>query len=161
LVSASTPLTAVGDTNVKFEAIGPGGLKINGASGGIKVSEQDGKVKIIAPTTQFQTGIGLRDRHLRDHLEAEKHPEATLVVERSAVKLPDSGTSSGVVTGQFTLHGVTKPAKVAYHVTRKGDDYAVQGDFTVDIQEFQIKKPCYLGVCVQNEVKVSAEFTVH
>jgi polyisoprenoid-binding protein YceI len=66
-----------------------------------------------------------------------------------------------VVTGQFTLHGVTKPAKVSYRVTRKGESYAVQGDFTVDLQNFQIKKPCYLGVCVENEVKVSAEFVVH
>src|SRR6476660_868997 len=67
IVGAAASLAAVGETSVKFEAIGPAGLKINGTSGGMKVTEQDGKVKITAPTSTFQTGIGLRDRHLRDY----------------------------------------------------------------------------------------------
>ncbi len=158
---AAGPLSSVGESDVKFEAVGPAGLKINGASGGIKVSEADGKVRITAPTTSFQTGIGLRDRHLKEYLESEKHPESSLVVDRSAVKLADSGSTSGVTTGQLTLHGVTKPVKVAYKTTKTGAGWSVQGDMDLSIADFQIKKPCYLGVCVDDAVKVYAGFTVH
>jgi polyisoprenoid-binding protein YceI len=157
---ASAPLHNVGDSSVKFEAIGPAGLKINGISSGLRTMEQDGKVTITAPTTDFHTGIGLRDKHLRDHLESDKHAKATLVVDRSKITLPGSGKAEGVLTGALTLHGVTKPAKVSYRIVRNGADYRVEGDVELNILDYQIKKPCYLGVCVADVVKVTAEFTV-
>jgi polyisoprenoid-binding protein YceI len=159
-VSATAELRAVGDSAVKFEAVGPAGLKINGVSSGVRTVEAEGKVKITAPTAAFQTGIGLRDKHLREYLETEKYGEATLVVERSKIDLPSSGTADGSVGGALTLHGVTRPTRVRYHITRTASDYRVVGDFEVNILDYQIKKPCYLGVCVGDVVKVAAEFTV-
>jgi polyisoprenoid-binding protein YceI len=159
-VSAAATLHTVGESTVKFEAVGPAGLKINGESSGVKTVEDAGKVKITAPTTGFHTGIGLRDKHLRDYLESEKQPEAVLVVERSKITLPASGKADGSVVAALTLHGVTKPAKVAYHIARGASDYRVEGEFEVNILDYQIKKPCYLGVCVGDVVKVSAAFNV-
>jgi polyisoprenoid-binding protein YceI len=160
-VQAGNSLSAVGESTVKFEASGPAGLKINGESTGIRVSEADGKVKLIAPTTQFHTGIGLRDKHLREAIEADKHPDTTLVVDKSAIKLPEGGTSSGKATGTLTLHGVARPTTFSYTITKKGDAYQVHGDLSVNIIEHQIKKPCYLGVCVGEVIKVTADLTVH
>jgi polyisoprenoid-binding protein YceI len=160
VVGASAALHTVGESTVTFEAVGPAGLKINGASSGVRTVEEAGKVKITAPTTSFHTGIGLRDKHLRQYLESEKHTEAILVVDRSKITLPSSGKADGSVTGALTLHGVTQPAKVSYHITRGATDYRVEGDIEVNILEYQIKKPCYLGVCVGEVVKVRAEFTV-
>jgi len=111
--------------------------------------------------TEFRTGIGLRDRHLREHLEADKHREATLVVDRSSIKMPEgSGATTGSAVGALTLHGVTKPAKFSYKITKSGDEYRVHGDLDVNILDYQIKKPCYLGVCVGDVVKVAADFAV-
>ena len=159
-VSAASELKAVGDSSVTFEAVGPAGLKIKGTSGGVRTTEADGKIKITAPTTGFTTGIGLRDKHLREYLESEKQPEASLVVERSKITLPASGKSEGSVTGALTLHGVTKPAKVSYRITKNASSYTVEGDVELNILDYQIKKPCYLGVCVQDVVKVAASFIV-
>src|SRR5262245_1539807 len=92
-VSASAGLTSSGESNVKFEAQGPAGMKINGVSSGVRATEGDGKVKIVAPTTEFHTGIGLRDKHLKDYLESEKHPQATLVVDRSKIALPSGAAA--------------------------------------------------------------------
>ena len=160
VVSASAALHTVGDSSVKFEAAGPAGMKINGTAAGVKTVEEGGKVKITAPTTDFHTGIGLRDKHLKEYLESEKQPEASLVVERSKITLPNSGKADGSVMGTLTLHGVTKPAKVSYHITRGASDYRVEGEIELNILDYQIKKPCYLGVCVGDVVKVSAEFNV-
>ena len=148
-------------STLKFEAVGPAGLKINGESGGLRASEVDGKVTLTAPMTDFHTGIGLRDKHLRNALEAEKHKDATLVVDRSAIKLPQAGGSaSGAASGSLTLHGVTKPAKFTYTITKSGEGYKVHAEFQVNIQDYQIKKPCYLGVCVEDVVKIAADMTV-
>lgn len=158
---AGNSLSAVGESAVKFEASGPAGLKINGEASGIQASEADGKLKFTAPTTQFHTGIGLRDKHLREAIESEKHPATTLTVDKSAIKIPEAGSASGKATGSLTLHGVTRPTPFSYTVTKKGDAYQVHGELSVNILEHQIKKPCYLGVCVGEVVKVSVDLTVH
>jgi hypothetical protein len=44
---------------------------------------------------------------------------------------------------------------VAYKATPSGKVYDVEANFTVNLPDFEIKQPCYLGVCVQNVVKVS------
>ena len=156
--AATSPV--VQQSAVKFEAAGPAGLKINGESSGVKASEADGKIKLTAPTTEFHTGIGLRDKHLREAIEGDKYPAATLLVEKSAIKLPESGAASGNASGALTLHGVTKTAPFKYTITKKGDSYQVHAEFSVTLQDYEIKKPCYLGVCVGDVVKVEADLTV-
>ena len=158
--NAGTSAPVVRESAVKFEAAGPAGLKINGESSGIRASEADGKVTLIAPTTQFRTGIGLRDKHLKEAIEADKHPDATLVIEKSAIKLPESGSSTGTATGALTLHGVTKSAPFTYTITRKGDTFQVHAELSVTLADYHIKKPCYLGVCVGDVVKVATDLTV-
>ena len=160
LCLAGSAAPVVQESAVKFEAAGPAGLKINGESGGVKASEADGKVKLVAPTTQFHTGIGLRDKHLREAIEADKHPEAALVVDKSAIKFPESGSASGQASGSLTFHGVTHAAPFTYTITKKGAGYQVHGEFTVNLNDYQVKKPCYLGVCVGDVVKVSADLSV-
>jgi polyisoprenoid-binding protein YceI len=161
VVSALGALGKVSTSTVRFEAKGPAGLKIEGTASGLQLSEADGKLKLTSPTTEFHTGIGLRDRHLRDHLETEQHPLATLVVDRTKVSFPEgSDTTKGTAPGTLTLHGVAKPVQIGYRIQRAGSGYHVEGSFDVSILEHGIKKPCYLGVCVGDVVKVSAELDV-
>jgi polyisoprenoid-binding protein YceI len=160
LCHAGSAAPVVQTSAVKFEAAGPAGLKINGEESGVKASEADGKLKLVAPTTQFQTGIGLRDKHLKEAIEADKHPEATLIVDKSAIKFPDSGSASGTASGSLTFHGVTRSAPFTYTITKKGAGYQVHGEFSVNLNDYQVKKPCYLGVCVGDTVKISADLTV-
>jgi polyisoprenoid-binding protein YceI len=160
LVSASARAPVVKESAVKFEAAAPAGLKINGESSGVKASEAAGKIKLTAPTTEFHTGIGLRDKHLREAIEADKHPDATLVFDKSAIKLPESGSANGTTSGALTFHGVTKTAPFNYTITKKGDAYQVHAEFSVTLTDYQVKKPCYLGVCVGDMVKIAADLTI-
>lgn len=160
LCHAGSAAPVVQKSAVKFEAAGPAGLKINGEESGLKATEADGKLKLVAPTTQFHTGIGLRDQHLKDAIEADKHPDATLIVDKSAIKFPDSGAASGTASGELNFHGVKRPATFKYTITKAGAGYDVHGEFSVTLGDYQVKKPCYLGVCVGDVVKVSADFSV-
>lgn len=158
--SAIASVSTVGASTVTFEAVGPAGLKINGSGGGLEAVEAADEITLSAPTTELHTGIGLRDRHLRDYLEVDKHREAVLVVARSKIAFPPSGKAAGSVPAVFTLHGVAKPVTVAYTLTRSGSGYRVEGTFDVNILDHGIKKPCYLGVCVKDIVKVAASFEI-
>jgi polyisoprenoid-binding protein YceI len=157
--AASARLEDAGDVEVLFLATGPARMKISGAASDLKASEKDGKLTITVPLTNLKTGIGLRDRHTRRYLHTDKYPEATLVVARSKLKFPENDKStSSKATGDFTLNGVTKPLGFHYLANRTGSDYHVQALATVDIRDYDIKIPCYLGVCVDPEVKLKVKF---
>jgi polyisoprenoid-binding protein YceI len=64
------------------------------------------KVMVEIDTTSVDTNLALRDKHIRgaDLLDADAYPKATF--ESTSIKSTTQGKA--VVTGKFTLHGVTK-----------------------------------------------------
>ncbi len=158
-LAASAKFVGIGDNDVKFLAVGPAGMKINGTGDKLKAKEKDGKITVSVPLSSLETGIGLRDKHLKKYLHAGDHPDAILVVERRKLKEPaDKKTIKGSATGDFTLNGKTKPVRFRYKAKRTGSDYHVQGRATIDIRDFDIEVPCYLGVCVKPNVKIAVKF---
>ncbi len=158
-VAASAAFVGAGDEDVSFLAEGTAGMKINGKAQSLKAVERNGDITFTVPVNNLKTGIGLRDRHLRGYLKADKHPNAILVVERSKLKLPDDKKEvRGSATGKFTVAGVTKPLKFTYKAKRTGSDFHVQALATVDIKDHDIEQPCWLKVCVDPDVKLKVKF---
>lgn len=158
-VAASATLEDAGDVDVSFLAKGPAGMSIRGQASDLKAKEADGSVKITVPVSDLKTGIGLRDRHLKKDLEVSQYPDATLVVKRSDLTFPENDKDVRArATGDFTLHGVTKQLKFNYKALRTGSDYHVQALATIDIRDYKVEVPCYLGVCVDPEVKLKVKF---
>jgi len=158
-LAASAKLEDAGDVDVRFLAKGPAGMKINGEASSLKAKEKDGKLTITVPVNNLKTGIGLRDKHLKKYLETSQYPDATLVVERSALKFPENDkTVTSKAKGDFTLHGKTKKVSFSYKAMRTGSDYHVQALAKIDIREFDVEVPCYLGVCVDPEVRLKVKF---
>jgi hypothetical protein len=158
---AHAGVQSIGDSNASFLAVGPGGLKIEGNAEGVSVKEAAGKITVVAPLKDLSTGISLRDDHLKDAIKVDKYPAATLIVERSALKFPENDqTVEASAVGDFTFHGHTQKLPFKYKVERTGSDYHVQGMATFSIDDFKMEQPCYLGVCVDKEVKVKVKFKV-
>ena len=160
--AAADSYDVVGKPNLAFTAVGPGGLKINGTSEELTTIDQGTAVVFKASLKDIKTGIGLRDNHTKRYLGTDQWPDASLTVDKSAIKVPDDGKkSSGTAPGKFRLHGVTHDVKVTYAAERHGSEYAIEGHFNVNIEDHKIEKPCYLGVCVDSNVKVDAKFKLH
>lgn len=72
-----------------------------------KPDYSDMKVTVNVKTASINTGVDMRDNHLRsaDFFEVEKYPEMVFV--SSAVK--KASDKKFILTGNLTLHGVTKP----------------------------------------------------
>lgn len=156
--SAHAALSYAGDGKVQFEASGPGGLTIEGHGATLNVSEAGGVITFTSGLKGLKTGIDMRDEHLQKALGTSTHATATLKVKRSDIIFPeDNAAVDKYVTGELTLHGVTKPLKVHYHVKRTGSDYHFQGLGTVNIENHGIEQPCYLGVCVDPNVKLKVK----
>lgn len=162
----SSYAASVKNCEVTFQTIGkPILVQIKGKSdhpctgtyelAGSKLKSANFKMKL----DKLETGIELRNKHLRDnYLHVDKHPYATLTV-KSLENLADSLKKRSGDTSSFlpelTLHGVTKPIK--------GGTYKIEGkkvfaEFRLELLDFGIERPMFMGIKVVDAVIVRANF---
>jgi polyisoprenoid-binding protein YceI len=81
-------------------------------------------VSVTISATSIDTGIAKRDEHLRGELfEVAKYPEITFKSRR----VKQTGPSAGEITGDLTMHGVTRPVtlNVQLLTTAEGNRWRV------------------------------------
>jgi hypothetical protein len=155
-------LSATSDARVGFEASGPAGLKITGSTGELTATDDGTNVVLTVALGNLTTGIGLRDQHMKEkYLEVPKFPSTTLTVARSALTVPASGQkSAGDAPATLNLHGQSHPVTVHYDSKADGAFIVSHGTFHINMNDFGITVPTYLGVTVKPDVDVSATFKV-
>lgn len=154
-LAADAKLAASGTSSVAFSAAGPAGLKIAGTTADFGVSEDSGNVTITVPLKNLTTGIGLRDKHMREkYLEVGKYPDAVLTVSRASLKVPGAGDA----TGNVKLHGKAKDLPFHYDTRRDGQVIKVTGSLRLNMKDFGIEVPTYMGVTVKPDVDVTVSF---
>jgi polyisoprenoid-binding protein YceI len=153
MLAAAGP--TISDPEVLFVAHGSLGMRIEGKTPELTVARNGDGLDFSVRLGTLQTGIELRDRHMRDEVfEVERFPVARLHIAR--VRLPD-GEASGMAPAELTVHGQTHPVNVAFRVRpRRG--YDVTASFRMDLRDYGMKPPTYLGIAVKPDVDVSADF---
>ncbi len=158
---ASAKLAKNGDANVAFTATGPGGLKIVGTTAELTVADDGQNVSITVPLRALDTKIELRNKHMRDkYLEVDKYPNAVLVVPRAELKMPQGADVAGDAAGTMKLHGKDRPVRFHYTAKRVGTQLAVSGTVRLNIKEYGIEEPSFMGASVKPDVDVAAGFSV-
>jgi polyisoprenoid-binding protein YceI len=104
------PAHSVAEFKVKHMMIANVKGKFTGISGTLKLDEADparSSVEASIPMDTVFTGDAQRDAHLKspDFFDVEKHAEMTF----KSTKIEVKGPGELAVTGDLTLHGVTKP----------------------------------------------------
>jgi polyisoprenoid-binding protein YceI len=156
---AAAKLNKTGDANTSFKAAGPAGLNIEGKTADMTVADDGATVTITVPLANLSTGIELRDKHTKNALEADKYPTVVLTVARGALKFPAAGAeSSGDAPGKMTLHGKTNDVTIHYTAKLSGDTLSVAGSTRINVNDYDIKPPSYLGVSVKPDVDVATTF---
>ncbi|HWK07271.1 MAG TPA: YceI family protein [Puia sp.] len=137
----SDPATA----KIAFSVKGPFGT-VNGSFSGLKSEIRFDQKDLsgssisasIDPKT-VNTGIGLRNRHLRNEEEwfnTDKYPEITF--HATKIEKTDNGYKA---LGELTLKGTTKPAAISFTFTSNGDTGLFKGQFTLKREDFNLGKP--------------------
>jgi len=156
VAQASAAWVAQGTKSASFKAVGPGGLSIVGNSSDVRINDTGDTVAITVGLSSLNTGIDMRDRHMKEkYLETPKYPTAVLRVAKSQVKLSVGGAD---VDGKLTLHGVTKPVKVHYVASGSEKSANITGTLRINMKEFGVEVPSYLGVTVKPDVVVTVAF---
>lgn len=100
------------------------------------------EVKVVIKTASLDSNHAERDKHLRDDdfLDVKKYPEATFVSTSYEPQADDRGT----LTGDLTLHGVTRPIAIDVEQIGAGPDpwggfrRGFQGATTLKLKDFGI-----------------------
>jgi polyisoprenoid-binding protein YceI len=141
--------------------------KTNAVTGSISFdwSTKVGKGKIVVDPSAIDTGIPLRNEHMKGKgwLEVDKYPE--IVFE--ALKVQGGRKDEYKVTGKFTLHGVTKkitvPVTVRYSAAGEatkaagfnGDVIRLTTKFNITLADYGIIVPAQVSGKIAKEVTIA------
>ena len=155
-VRVTCPLTVGGSFQAKTAALS--GSVTPGAS---HPPSYDGS--LVVDLRNIDTGINLRNEHLREkYLEIDKAPgyDKAVLSEIDLKGLnPDAPEGKGSFTGSLILHGTKKTVSGPAEIRKAGSGFRVKASFPVNLSEFAIPEPRYLGVGVKNVVQVEVTFT--
>jgi polyisoprenoid-binding protein YceI len=106
----------------------------------------------------LDTGIGLRNRHMReDYLETDKYPLAKF--KGRIVKATPQGQSVSVtVDGRMFIHGVTQPLTVQGRLIPEKNGYRVQATSTVKLSDYKIPIPQLMFMKINESIRLSLDF---
>jgi len=102
-------------------------------------------VSVTLPLDGLHTGVPKLDEHLKsaDFFDAAKFPNITF----KSTKVEKAGTDALKVTGDLSVHGVTKPVTLAVKVNKIGDNPMMKSasagfdaDVTIKRAEFGVDK---------------------
>ena len=102
------------------------------------------KISVTVDTSSFDSNHAKRDKHVRsdDFLDVSKYAQATFVSN----KVVDKGDGKLAITGDFTMHGVTKPLTIDAVTVGEGKDpwggyrAGFTGTATIAMGDFGFKK---------------------
>jgi polyisoprenoid-binding protein YceI len=152
-----------GASEIRFSARGTGGFSFTGTTPDLEVQDDGKLLTLTVPLKNLTTGIALRDRHMKEnYLEVDKHPTTSLVVAFETLKLPaGAGPLKGEAKGRYTLRAVTKEVPFTYEGTCDATGLCqVKGELKLNITDYGIKVPSYLGITVKPDVVVHATFAM-
>lgn len=138
--------------------------RTSNVTGAIKFdpATKKGSGKIVIDVASIDTGIELRNEHMRGAgwMDSAKYP--TIVFETT--KVEKSSGDNYKVTGKLTLHGVTKTvstsARVRYRAAGpatkqagfEGDVLQISSKFNIKLSDYGIVVPANIKSKVSNEV---------
>ena len=111
----------------------------------------------------LDTGIGLRNEHLREnYLEVGKGAgfDTATLSEIDLNGFNPHTEGKGSFNGVLSLHGVSKPVTGAVDIRQSGAGLRVKASFPVQLSDYSIRPPRYLGVGVKDIVQVEVAFAV-
>jgi hypothetical protein len=122
------------------------------------------QVMVRARVDGFDSGTGNRDAHVREALEAARHPYVVLkAVGAGARPAAYPATVQLRLAGELELHGRARPIEVPVTVRWETEDRARgEAAFEVSLEAHEVERPSLLFVKVDDrlEIRVRLELEV-
>src|SRR5437762_5401135 len=143
-----------GEAELTSESVNPASLQIT--------AKTESMVETSDVFTEQQKQI--INKELREIvLEPAKYPDIIFRSTNVSGKATGSNQYDLKITGDLTLHGVTRQITIPTHVTVTGNELRAIGEFSVDRSDFKVKATSAVHglVRVRNKVKFTFEISGH
>ena len=129
-----------------------------GLTGVLELEVRGDRLELVPPTRvevetdRLRSGNALVDGELRRRLDSRKFPRIRGELTRSTA---GDGSGAARLTGELTLHGVTRPLDVEVTMRQRDPDtLEIEGARAIDMREFGLSPPSFLMFRMQPEVQV-------
>ena len=153
--------TSVGFT---FPELLPGDRRVTSGStqqitGGVRVEDR----KLVDGTVTVDMNTIESDNERRDINETDKFPTSefrvTEPVDLSGV--PDDGTAGEVeLTGELTIHGVTRGVTAPFKVLRDRDRVVVSSTIPVNRLDYEVETPDFVAATIDEQGEINIRLTL-
>jgi polyisoprenoid-binding protein YceI len=118
-------------------------------------------LQAVMPVRTLNTGLSLRDEHMRKYVFATADGELP-DVRFSAERAVCSGTADRTcqLSGALVIRDTSRPFAITLKVDGKGDGFRAAGDGVVKLSAYGIASPSQLGISTTDDVKLHVEFLV-
>lgn len=111
----------------------------------------------------FEFKIALMQEHFNEnYMESDKFPKASFkgkITNLSAVDFNKDGTYPAEVTGDLTLHGVTKPVTTKGNFTVKGGTVTATSKFIIQPADYNIVIPKLVEGKIAKQIDVNIDIS--
>ena len=136
-------------------------VQTSGLEGVVEADLVDGRPALRTPTfveletQRLRSGNGLVDGELQRRLDARKFPRIRGELTRVVA---GNGADTSRLTGELTLHGVTRTLDVDVTVRQLDErTLEIEGARAIDMRDFGLPPPSFLMFKMQPDVQVRAK----
>ena len=119
--------------------------------------ESGGKMsgEVVVDAASGDSGSGMRDRKMnKEVLETARYPEISFRPDRVDGPVADSGKTSVMVHGIFSIHGMNREITVPASLEMTADHWSAIVHFTVPYEKWGMKNPSTLFLKVSDAVEI-------
>ncbi|APF20844.1 YceI family protein [Caldithrix abyssi] len=122
---------------------------------------QNAKFYFEVDLNTLDTGIGLRNRHMREnYLESDRFPKAFFEGTIVKVKKLTENHYQVETEGRFYCHGIKQKRKIMGEVFVNGEQLRIKSAFEVKLSDHQIEIPSIMFFKIDENMQVQVDFTV-
>lgn len=120
-----------------------------------------GRMEFAVLIKAFQFEKALMQEHFNEnYMESSQFPKATFkgeIKDPAQVDFEKDGEYQVIVTGDMTIHGVTKPIEAPGLIKVEGEKITATSEFELIVADYEIKIPAVVRDNIAKTVKVSVE----
>jgi polyisoprenoid-binding protein YceI len=122
---------------------------------------KDAEIYFEVDLNSIDTGIGLRNRHMRDdYLHTDKYQFTNFKGNITSVKDISQTEFDVVVNGKMFIHGVTRDIKIDGKIYKVPNGYQLKSQFIVKLPDYNIKVPKFMFVRISEDIQLTLDFFV-
>lgn len=119
----------------------------------------DNQVYFEVDLNTIDTGIGLRNRHMREnYLETDKFRYATFKGKFTNIKKLSEGEYDVEVLGSMSIHGVTRQQVIKGKIIKSQNRLRIKSQFNISLPDYKIEIPKFMFLKINEVMDMRLDF---